>query len=125
MKYPANTYAQALVEAIVAPKADPAKIQKNFLAIIRKNGDEGRLKAILESAERLLGKKTGDRKVIVESARPLTGSVKSLFGNFLRSSDSVETKIHPELVAGVRITVNDELQFDGSLKGKLDILLNA
>ena len=29
------------------------------------------------------------------------------------------------LIAGVRITVNDELQFDGTMKAKLDALFGA
>jgi F0F1-type ATP synthase delta subunit len=32
--------------------------------------------------------------------------------------------VRPELVAGLTITINDDLRFDGSLKGKIDKLFN-
>jgi F0F1-type ATP synthase delta subunit len=37
----------------------------------------------------------------------------------------VEERIDPELIAGIRIILNDELQFDGSLKHKLNRALGS
>jgi len=120
MKYPINHYARALAEIIASKKEHVAHIEKNFIAILKKNGDEMYAKKILEESERLLRKKDGTKKIILGSARPFVKHPKDILGNLLGSNDVCETVIRPELVAGITITVNDELRFDGSLKGKLD-----
>lgn len=127
MKYSAHMYAQALVEALddhVEGHDGKAKnetvIGKNFLELVRKNGDEGHLAKILEEASRLSRKKSGVRKITIESARELNPSQKTAVKHFMHAHDVVEERIDPELIAGIRITVNDETQFDGSLKNKLN-----
>ena len=118
MKYPAHIYAKALAEVI--NDKDSAKIVKNFLEFVRKNGDEMHLRKILEEAARFARGKAGIRKVSVESARTLSPAQEKEMAKFLRSGDVVEHTIDSELIAGVRLVVNDEMQFDGSLRGKLD-----
>lgn len=118
MKYPAHIYAKALAEVI--NDKDSAKIVKNFLELVRKNGDEMHLRKILEEAARFARGKAGIRKVSVESARTLSPAQEKEIAKFLRSGDVVEHTIDSELIAGVRLVVNDEMQFDGSLRGKLD-----
>jgi len=125
MKYSVNTYAKALAEAAADPKTDDAKIMRNFLAIVRKNGDEAHLRAIVHAAERMLWEKTGVRKITVESARALLKPAHTLVKDILKPRDVVEEKIDPSLIAGVKIIVNEELQFDGSLKGRLDHMLSS
>jgi len=125
MKYPVNTYAKALAEASASPKADGAKIVRNFLAIVRKNGDEAHLRAILRAAEQLVARKTTARKITVESARKLMKPAHTILKDIIRANDVVEERINPELVAGLKIIINEELQFDGSLKGRLDKMLSS
>lgn len=123
MKYKPTIYAQALAEAIIENKGKgEAEMLKNFLALVRRNGDESQLRKIVDEADRLIRRSTGVRKVVVESARPLKKPAATLLKNFLKEGDVVQEKVNPELVAGMRITLDDELQFDGSLKGKLDKL---
>jgi F0F1-type ATP synthase delta subunit len=127
MKYAPHIYAKALVEVLedvgkkkTETKAKDDAIAKNFLALVRKNGDEGHLKKILEEASRFARGKSGLRKVTVESARILNAAQKKTVEHFLKPGDVVEERIDPELIAGIRIVLNDELQFDGSLKNKLN-----
>ena len=122
MKYSAQTYAKALVEVLTShePKAKDEEIAQNFLALVRKNNDEGHLKKILEEASRFARGRGGVRKVTVESARELKATQKDLVKQFIKPGDVVEERIDPELIAGIRIILNDELQFDGSLKNKLN-----
>src|SRR5947209_2469321 len=98
MKYAPNIYAKALAEVIAAAK--PAhetwetKIAKNFLALVRKNGDEAHLRRILEEAARLARGKDGVRKVTLETARtPARAQKESLVKSFLKPGDMVEEKI--------------------------------
>lgn len=124
MKYTPKTYARALVDVVSRAPDDSAKnkLAERFLEMLRKRGDIPRLKKIIFEYENLLQKKEGFRKVIVESARPLGDAATRLFKNIIRKEDAVEERINPELVAGVKITVNGDTQFDGSLKRKLDLL---
>ena len=46
--------------------------------------------------------------------------MKELVASLANKGDVVEEKINPDLVAGIKITANDEMQFDASLKRKLD-----
>ena len=47
---------------------------------------------------------------------------KKLVHAFVRVHDIVHEKIDPTLVAGIKVTINDEMQFDGTMKAKLDKL---
>jgi len=125
MKYTAHVYAKALAEVIAdsskkGGEADSAKIVRNFLALVRRNGDESHLRKIIEEAARFARGKAGIRKVTVAAARTLSAAQEKEIAKFLTSGDVVERTIDPALVAGIRIIVNDEAQFDGSLRGKLD-----
>jgi F0F1-type ATP synthase delta subunit len=122
MKYSIHDYAKAFIEAIEDPKADQKAIEKNFLTLVRRNGDEMKLKQILNEAARLVRGKDGFREVTIESARPLMKSQEKMVGAFLKPGDIVSYEIDPNLVAGIKIVVNDEMEFDGSMKGKLDML---
>jgi F0F1-type ATP synthase delta subunit len=125
MKYSASLYAKALAQAVAEAKGkDLDVIEKNFLALVRRNGDEGSLRKIVEQAGRMIRKTDGIKKVTIRSARPLGAAQEKLVNNLVHSGDVVEKEIDPELIAGVRIVMDDELQFDGSLKGKLDALFN-
>ncbi len=78
------------------------------------------LRKILEEASRFARGRNGLRKVVIDSARVLTPSQRKEVERFLKKEDVVVERTDPSLVAGVRITVNEELQFDGSLKRKMD-----
>ena len=126
MKYSHHLYAQALAAVIADAKgAEAERFAKNFLALIHKNGDEAHARKILEEAARLLRGKKGVRKVTIGTARQMPPKQKTILKAFLKPSDVVEERIDPDLIAGVRITIDDEKQFDGSLKGKLDKLFTS
>jgi F0F1-type ATP synthase delta subunit len=129
MKYAAHTYAKALVAVLEDIKssgmARDAEIAKNFLALVKKNGDESHLGKILEEASRFARGKDGVRKVTIASARELSVSQNKTVDGFLKHGDVVERRIDPDLIAGVQITVNDEMQFDGSLRNKLNKVLGT
>ncbi len=130
MKSAPHVYAEALVEVLSAPATEPGKktddeLAKNFLALVRKNGDERYLRKILEEASRFARGHSGVRKVTIESARALIPSQKALIAHFVRPGDMVEERIDPDLIAGIKIILNDEMQFDGSLKNKLNRVLGS
>ena len=120
MKYPIDSYAKALAAAIASQKGNAGQIEGNFVAILKKNGDESHAKKIVREAERFLRKGDGTKKIMLASARQLKKSPKEILGTTLGPEDACETEILPELIAGLTITINDDFRFDGSLKGKLD-----
>jgi F0F1-type ATP synthase delta subunit len=123
MKYSTQDYAKALVEAIEDPALkNKGAIEKNFLDLVRKNGDEARLTNILAEAARIARGKGGARDVFIQSARSLSKAQEKLVHQFVRPGDVVEYDTDADLIAGIKITVNDEMQFDGTMKSKLDKL---
>jgi len=121
MKYPSHIYAHALAEVVADPKArNSDEIVARFIAIVQRNGDMPHLRKIVEEAARFARGKGGIRKVTIESARMLTAKQEKEVAHFLTAGDVTERKIDPSLIAGIRLIVDDEMQFDGSLRGKLD-----
>ena len=119
MKYPAHIYAKALAEAIASGRHHD-EIKKNFIQLLRKSGDEVHLQKILEEAERFLREKDGTKKIVVHLARPQKAPVRDLVKHLVGPHDAVEEDIDPSLIAGMKVTVNDERSFDGSLASKLE-----
>lgn len=118
MRHGYQLYAEALAEVIGKEPAEKS-VRANLLALLRKNGDMGQLPRILTETERLLMRRSGRRRVTIETARPPTPASRTAIKKLLRPDDLVEERIAPGLVAGVRMTVDDELQWDGSLARKI------
>lgn len=124
MKYPAKTYARAFAEvAARTPREKEGVIIKNFLAVVRKNGDVRQVGKIAELAEKLLMKKIGRSRWTIESARPLKNA-RETFKNLVKAADTLKEKVSPETIAGVKIVRDDERQYDGTLGAKLERLLS-
>lgn len=114
-------YAKALAEIAVKKhtSADENKITENFVKLLVKSGSEKKAKEIVDLAQDLFIKKTGRRKVILETARRV--GKKELIKSFEMAGDIVQEKINKDLIAGIKITVNDK-QLDFSMKKKLEEL---
>lgn len=125
MKYSPKLYAQAFSKLAAGPlvKTEETRLVKNFFEVIKKNNDTHQLKKIFEETEKLLRMKSGRRKITIESARKVN-HIGARLKNFLKPDDIIEEKTNPELIAGVKIIVNDESQFDGSLKRKIGKLFS-
>jgi F0F1-type ATP synthase delta subunit len=124
MRHSVKSYARAFAEvaAGVLKKADEDRIVKNFATLVQKNGDGAKWNAILTESAKFLREKEGRRRVMIETARPLDAKIRKQLHGSIRPEDIVEESINPSLVAGVRITVNDEEQFDASLARRLQKL---
>src|SRR3989344_1143796 len=110
MKYKAKEYAKAIAQI---EKFDARK----FFQLLLKNGDLKKAKEIVRLAEKFILAKSGNKKVVLETARK-TGS-QEIAKKIIAKGDIVEEKINPALVAGVRVIINDERQLDFSLQKKL------
>ena len=88
MKYPIDSYAKALAAAIASQKGNAGQIEGNFVAILKKNGDESHAKKIVREAERFLRKGDGTKKIMLASARQLKKSPKEILGTTLGPEDA-------------------------------------
>lgn len=121
MKYSSRIYAKVLAELMAEKKSDK-KIADNFLKLLEKNGDAKKIKEIISLAEKIYFNKAGKRKIILETARKTNN--KELISKIAKEKDVVQEKINPNLVAGVKIIINNEKQLDFSLKRKLEQTFN-
>lgn len=123
MKLNPKAAAKALA-AVAAGPLSPEKereIIKNFASIVTTRASRGHWPKFIAAAEKALREKEGLRKVSVTYARSsesLQGEVKK----FLKPSDVLEEKIDPNMVAGLKIMVDDNHQYDGSLLARLNKL---
>jgi len=124
MKIKPKIYARVLVDVMMSKKntGNEKKIVDNFLKLLKKNVDVKNAMEIIRLAEVFILQKTGNKKITLETAREI--GRKNIFKEIVRRHDIVEEKIDPELIAGIRITVNGEKQLDFSLKNKLDKIFN-
>lgn len=120
MKYPAETYAEAFRQSVeVAPEKEKSATVKRFVRLLEKNGDISRAEKITAAVEKLMVKAKGGRWATLEFARPIEPKVKRRITNIFSSRDKIEEKINTALIAGVRVTLDGEKEFDNSLQRKL------
>jgi len=100
-------------------KVENSKIVKNFTNLLISSGYDKKSKEILELAENILLAKQGKRKIIFETARKMTSEQKKILEKFVKEGDVVKEKINPELIAGIKIIINESQQFDVSMQNKL------
>jgi len=118
-------YAQALAEVILADektrgrRASTDSVAGNFVRILEKDGQMRKVKEILNLAEDFLLAKQGKSKITIETARKMTASQKKIAHGFAHKGDVISEKINPELIAGIKIIVNNSKQFDASMQRKL------
>ncbi|MEK7137900.1 MAG: F0F1 ATP synthase subunit delta [Patescibacteria group bacterium] len=121
MKYSPQNYALALSSVLAKSKEDKT-VFSNFLKVIKKNGDQKILPKILDAFKKIEIKKKGGSHIKLEFAHePTEAQIKSVTRKF-SSHDWVETSTNPSLVAGVRITFDEEREIDNSLARKLNKL---
>jgi F0F1-type ATP synthase delta subunit len=112
-------YARALTEILAKDKVDEKKLVVNFVKLLVDSGLERKAKEILELAEEMLLAEQGRNKITFETARKITESQKKILAEFVKDGDVVKEKISPELIAGIKIIINNSKQFDASMQSKL------
>jgi len=113
-------YAKALAEVLSKKGIDEKKIVNNFIKLLVNTGYEGKSKEILDLAEDFILAKKGKKKITFETARKTTPGQKKIMSSFVEKGDVVTEKINPELIAGIKIIINDSRQFDSSMQSKLN-----
>lgn len=113
-------YAEALAGVILEKNYEgperERRIVKRFLDLLERDGQMRHAKEIVAQAQDLFIKKTGRRKITLETARKV--DKKALLTALMDAGDVVEEKTNKDLIAGIKIII-DYKQLDMSLKNKL------
>ncbi len=125
MKYSSINYAQAFFEAIETHPDKKTQFTENLARLIAKNGDLELIPKIINELKNLLTRKQGGHRVKIESARPLPEILLKKITSKFDNLDLVETYINPELIAGIRITLDNEHELDNSFSQKLKKLFKS
>jgi F0F1-type ATP synthase delta subunit len=120
MRATPRIYADALLSALEGVKASEEKtILRRFIAAVTKRGDRSRLPEIIRAVEKRHIINEGGRWIEIETARELPDRTLAGLTRTFDRKDHVETVIRPNLIAGVRIRVNDDQELDYSLDRRL------
>jgi len=123
MTFRPTQYARAFLESI-AEGVPYVVAKEHLLNLLAKNGDTHRAAHVVYEIEKLEVVKQGGMMVQVEFARePQRLDEEKIRGQFTMA-DRITSRINPELIAGTRITLNDESELDLSLAGKMRMLFH-
>lgn len=125
MKYEPEIYAQTFSDLLEKTKeSERDNLIKKFVLLIKKNGDLNGSEKIITSTQSYLSKKAGGRIVNIETASKLEDAdLQKITSNF-KEADVIKIIVNPELLAGIRITINNEEELDYSLARKLKKMFN-
>jgi F0F1-type ATP synthase delta subunit len=120
MKSSPLNYAIALKSVLDAtPAPEQVAVIRRFVRILSRRGDRVQGPKITQEFEKLVTEAAGGQLVVIESARPLPERALDLLRRHFGDKDRVSLKINPELIAGVRVTINGEKELDNTMAKKL------
>ena len=139
MNYSPTIFAKSFFLAIKeAPNSEHPKLMKNFLRLLKKYGAEKDAHKIVTILQKMASRAEGTHRISIVTARALDKktmqAVKHLFSaDRERPSAGAESgfsvggkeknvfteSLNPDLLAGIKITIDDELVLDNSMKRKL------
>lgn len=121
MRYTSKQYAAALLGALEgAPAGRRTDVMRRFFAVLRRHKSMGRLDAIVREVEKISLQKRGVRKVVVESAAPLSEKTKKEIQERVGKKLQFFEKVEPELLAGIRILIDNDTLIDASGKRQVE-----
>lgn len=124
MKYRSEHYAQALLAlSRGTTRSRQTQLIHRFVEVVAKYGDEKNLPKILHAVRRAVLKERGGRWITFEFARALPQTkISKIIHGLTKKTDQHEIHITPDIIAGVRVTIDDEQMFDGSLEQRLKLM---
>lgn len=115
MKYKATQYAEALVRSLEGAEPEIARTRiRAFVTLLYKHRVLGKAESIARMAERRIAKDTGVSRVTLETPDQATDALQKKVADLFGGKVWIEEKVRPELLAGVRILVDDETLIDAT-----------
>ena len=126
MRYSPKKYAQALYESSKGTSgAESEKIVKAFIALLDYYHDRSLLPRILTLYEEIRRQKEGITKVEAITAKKLSSKAKADIEKKFDGKVEISERVHPEVLGGIKLIVDDEYQIDGTLQGRVERLYKA
>ncbi|HEY4523388.1 MAG TPA: F0F1 ATP synthase subunit delta [Candidatus Paceibacterota bacterium] len=123
MRYLPQLLAKAFLAAVKeTPDNKQSELIKNFLRVSEKYGGKSYLMKTMKEIERLDRKERGIKQIALHTARPIPKKLLGTITSTFHKNDEVEEKINPELIAGIKIVIDNEFSTDNTLKRKLEVL---
>lgn len=120
MRYKPRQYAEALADALVDTEPETVSVRmKHFLALLVQHRMLGKAENIVRAAERLLARRQGANRIVLESAAPASEALRREVADIFAGKAWIEERVNPGLLAGVRILIDDETLVDASGKRRL------
>ena len=120
MKYKFAQYAEALAASLLEASPVEARVRVHaFAELLKKHRMLAKADSIMRIVERRLAKRAGATRVILESADAPSESLRKEVADLFDGKAWLEEKVRPELLAGIRILVDDETLVDASGKRRL------
>lgn len=119
MKYRSAVIARAFVAALPLYRRREHALLRRFAVFLRKRRLMRQARDILRYVERLLLKERGGRKIVIETAAPLDRAMRALLRRSFKKEDEIEERVVLRLIAGARITMDEEMVIDGTVERKL------
>lgn len=119
--HPAH-YAEALRAACAehrSPK-ERQEIFRRFLNLLWRNHDTSKLAGILKDVERLELRARGLQKIEIASVAPLSPGLRREIKEIVGRKNVINEVLREELLAGIRVLINDEFLIDASGKRQLE-----
>ncbi len=115
MKYRPEQYAEALYGTLEGKSpAEQKELIQRFSLILRKNKDSAKIPLILTHFEKKYTEANGLTKIHLESAHPITPLVKAEVEKVLGNKAFIKESVNPNLLAGIRILLDDSVFIDSS-----------
>lgn len=120
MQYTPTIFAKAFSEILkVTPKSGEQALVKNFTSVLKRYGVIKDSDKILKELKKIIAAKEGALLINIESARELNKSNINKVKKFFNKTSDYTYKINKDLIAGIKITINDEISIDSSLRRRL------
>lgn len=116
-------YATFLYE-ITSKKAEVKKMAENFLAILAKHNDLGKIDKIIKEFEIYEKKQRGIKDVEMMSAKSLEPKIKNQIAELIGGRLEIQENVSPDLIGGLTLIIEDTM-IDSSFKSKIRELNKA
>ena len=125
MNYTPTQYASALYIALAHAKTKDAHaaLLLRFLRLLARHKATAHLPRIMRALTRVERTEKGLTDIVVESASVLSKEIEREILHALPGKIRLKTVIHSELLAGLAITLNDELLIDATGKRQIERLM--
>lgn len=124
MRFTNAQYAQALYQTLTDKKGkDRIALIQRFVALLQAHKASSRTDRILEKFEAYSLAADGLLKIEVESAAPLSPEIRRDIQTAVKQKVFFDESIHPELLAGIKLIINNEILIDATAVWRIDSLL--